>query len=83
MLLQSKFRNLSNELLTEYRTVLNRYRNETFVEKANTIVSHLPKVELALMAKTFVNLTSFKRKVSMESETVSEPIDVAIISKGD
>ncbi|MGI6481646.1 MAG: hypothetical protein ACOX08_00020 [Methanobacterium sp.] len=83
MLLQSKFSNLSNELLTEYRTVLNRYRNETFVEKVTTIVSHLPKVELALMAKTFVNLTSFKRKVSMESETVSEPIDVAIISKGD
>ena len=36
-----------------------------------------------LKEKTFVNLTSFKRKVSMESETVSEPIDVAIISKGD
>ena len=35
------------------------------------------------MAETFVNLASFKRKVTMEPETVGGPIDVAIISKGD
>jgi hypothetical protein len=35
------------------------------------------------MAESLVNLTSFKRKVSMEVETVSEPIDVAVISAGD
>lgn len=35
------------------------------------------------MAEALVNLTSFKRKISLEIETVGEPIDVAIISKGD
>ena len=35
------------------------------------------------MAESLVNLTSFKRKVTMESETVGGPIDVAVISKGD
>lgn len=43
----------------------------------------LPKDELAAMAEALVNLTSFKRKVSMETETVGGPIDVAVISKGD
>ena len=43
----------------------------------------LPKDELAAMAESLINLTSFKRKVSMEEETVGGPIDVAVISKGD
>lgn len=43
----------------------------------------LPKDELAAMAESLVNLTSFRRKLSMGAETVGGPIDVAIISKGD
>jgi hypothetical protein len=43
----------------------------------------MPKDELAAMAESLVNLTSFKRKVTEEAETVGGPIDVAVISKGD
>ena len=43
----------------------------------------LPADELAVMAETLVSLTSFKRKMSMDVETVGGPIDVVIISKGD
>jgi hypothetical protein len=46
-------------------------------------VSSFPKEELAAMAEALVNLTSIKRKMSYESETVGGPIDVAVISKGD
>lgn len=35
------------------------------------------------MAESLVNLTSFKRKISLDAETVGGPIDVAVISKGD
>jgi hypothetical protein len=35
------------------------------------------------MAESLVNLTSFKRRVTLDAETVSGPIDVALISKGD
>jgi hypothetical protein len=35
------------------------------------------------MAESLVNLTSFKRRVTMDPETVGGPIDVAVISKGD
>lgn len=35
------------------------------------------------MAESLVNLTSFKRRITAEMETVGGPIDVAVISKGD
>lgn len=47
------------------------------------VVEHLPKDELAAMAESLVNLTSFRRRVSFAAETVGGPIDVAVISKGD
>lgn len=47
------------------------------------IVRHLPKEELASMAEALVSLTSLKRRVSPEEESVGGPIDVAVISKGD
>ncbi len=47
------------------------------------VLSILPKDELAMMAETLVNLTSFKLRVSTSRETVRGPIDVAVISRGD
>jgi len=47
------------------------------------ILSALPKSELATIAETLVNLTSFKRRVSPDRETVGGPVDVALISRGD
>ncbi len=46
-------------------------------------VTVLPKDELGAMAESLVNLTKFRLRVSPERETVSGPIDVALISKGD
>lgn len=55
-----------------------------FVDPIVAAVEVLPKEELAEMAEALVNLTSFKRRVSMgEVETVGGPIDVAVISKVD
>jgi hypothetical protein len=60
---------------------LQDYRRQRFVLPVVRVVSMAPKDELAVMAETLVNLTSFKRKVSLEAETVGGPIDVAVISK--
>jgi hypothetical protein len=54
-----------------------------FVGPVLDIVADLPKEDLAAMAESLVNLTSFKRRISREAETVGGPIDVAVISKGD
>lgn len=46
-------------------------------------VALLPKDQLALMAETLVSLTSFRRRMSSDLESVGGPVDVAVISKGD
>ncbi len=47
-------------------------------------INVLPKDELALMAESLVDITSLKRKASInELETVGGAIDVAVISKND
>ncbi len=59
------------------------YRQAKFVDPIIEMVVLLPKEELANMAESLVNLTSLKKRVSTETETVGGPIDVAVISKGD
>jgi hypothetical protein len=47
-------------------------------------VSGLPRRDLAKLAETLVNLTAFLTRMSADrEETVAEPIDVALLSKGD
>lgn len=59
------------------------YRVETFRHSVLEVVQFMPKSDLAEMAESLVNLTSIKRRVSAERETVGGPIDVAVISKND
>ena len=81
--LKGKLKEISNEVLNEFEQALKIYRTEKYIEPVVRVVAHLPKDELAEMAESLVNLTKFKRKVSMQEETVGGPIDVAVISKGD
>jgi hypothetical protein len=46
-------------------------------------VANMPKAELAQMAESLISVTSMKRKMSLESETVGGPIDVALLTKGE
>lgn len=72
-----------NNIISEFGLKLFKYQQQFHINPVTKIVAILPKDELALMAETLVNLTSFKRKISEDAETVGGPIDVAIISKGD
>jgi hypothetical protein len=65
------------------RTVAEQWRRDRFVDPVMEAVQNLPKEDLANLAEALVNLTSIKRRVSTERETVGGPIDVAVISKGD
>jgi hypothetical protein len=67
----------------EYDASLSQFSWENNVQPVINIVGQLPKDELAEMAESLVNLTSFKRRVSPDAETVGGPIDVAVISRGD
>ena len=82
-----------DRLLMEFNAETERFINEFHAEESRIVNTHvdpiiavvnsLPKEELAVMAEMLVNLTSFKRKMSLDKETVGGPIDVAVISKGD
>src|SRR5262249_6201751 len=72
------------------RNLTDRFLNQMDAEcvKGNvtsilTGVLNLPLEELASMAESLVNLTSFKRRITPDAETVGGPIDVAVISKSD
>jgi hypothetical protein len=67
----------------EYEDALDEFSRKYNVDPIIDIVGMLPKDELAEMAESLVNLTSFKRRVTPEAETVGGPIDVAVISRGD
>ena len=81
--LKKKLKEVSNKIFKNYKEHVATYRRENYVNPVVEVVSMLPKDELAAMAESLVSLTSFKRKVTMETETVGGPIDVAVISKGD
>jgi hypothetical protein len=81
--LEDKLKEASEQLFRDLQTKLDDYRKKNHVDPVINVVAGLPKDELAKMAESLVNLTSFKRRVSQTSETVGGPIDVALISKGD
>ncbi len=80
---KQRLRRVTNQVVQDYVKRMEAYRREEYVDPVIDAVSVLPKDELAAMAETFVSLTSFKQKVTLKTETVAGPIDVAVISKGD
>lgn len=82
-ILKERLKGVNEEIIKDHGKLLEDYRKRTYTDPVTKVVSGLPKDELAAMAESLVSLTSFKRKVTMESETVGGPIDVAVISKGD
>lgn len=81
--LEKKLKEVGKDLLSNFTKETLKYKRQKHINPILGIVSILPKDELAGMAESFVNLTSLKRRISMDAETVGGPIDVAVISKGD
>jgi hypothetical protein len=76
-------RRVVNKMVDDFEKRASNARHDYFVRPILNIVGALPKDELAELAWSLVNITSLKRKISMDAETVGGPIDVAVISKGD
>jgi len=77
------FEDKAKELQEAFQSTINEFKRKAYVDPILSIVESLQKSDLAEMAEALVNLTSFKRHVSTEAETVGGPTDVAIITKGD
>ena len=74
---------IGRKVTEEFDSAWEGFEFQKYVSPVLDIVADLPKDELAAMAESLVNLTSFKRRITREAETVGGPIDVAVISKGD
>lgn len=72
-----------NVLTDALREDVGKFCRDRFVDPILKIVTELPKEEMATLAEALVSLTSLKRRVSDEQESVGGPVDVALISKGD
>ena len=72
----------TDEIMKNLSDALKNYRMSNFVPIINLMIA-LPKTEMASMAESLVNITSLKRRISMQEETVGGPVDVAVISKKD
>lgn len=70
-------------LVNSYVQRSERVKQMNFRGPLESVVGNLPRSELAEIADSLVSLTSLKRRVSIETESVGGPTDVAIISKGD
>ncbi|MBE9050903.1 hypothetical protein IQ243_10840 [Nostocales cyanobacterium LEGE 11386] len=70
-------------LLAKHKEKMIEYKETIHIAPILSTVNILPKDELGAMAEALVNLTSRKRRVTTDAETVGGPTDVAIISKGD
>lgn len=71
------------KVFKQFQSQTKTIRDTKYIQPVIQAVTALPKDELAAMAESLVSLTSFKRRVTTDVETVGGPVDVAVISKGD
>jgi len=82
-LIEEQVVNSCNQIIEIFNQQMKDFRREQFANAVTDTISLLPKSDLGTLAEALVHLTAIKRRFSLESETVAEPIDVAVISKGD
>ena len=78
-ILKTKCSEVADEIMKDLRD----YSDASFVIPIYRAVNSMPKTELAMMAESLINLSSFKLKITNEIETVGGPIDVAVITKSE
>jgi len=81
---REKIRPAGEDAAVELVRRLRRFRDKKHLKPIVHSIEFLPKNELAHVASSLVNLSSFQKRMSIsEDETVGGPVDVAVISKGD
>ena len=78
----SKIESVNNDLGESFENYIDQLKS-VHAEPILESISSLPKEELSNLAESLINITSLKRKVQSDLETVGGPVDVAIITRGD
>ena len=74
--------NMKYKQINEFISNIIKMKEENYTPILQSIES-MPNKEIADMCESLIKITSLKRKISSDLESVGEPIDIAIITKGD
>lgn len=77
---------LANEIPEQLIKKLNDFQFDTITRPLLEILAHMGKEDMSELAESLVNITSLKRKFTSSDsndESVGEPVDVAVVTKGD
>lgn len=80
---RKKFKPASQKALRSLMEKLEEQRQEKHLGPIQQAVINMPKDELGHAAARLVSLNWFQKRMSLTTETVGGPVDVAVISKGD
>jgi hypothetical protein len=81
--LRKKVASVPKEVVDHFSSAIRQFQFSVYTKPVLDALANMPKEHLAEAAESLVNLTSFRRRVSMDLETVGGDIDVAVISAGD
>ncbi|MCW8283456.1 hypothetical protein K7A42_21390 [Agrobacterium sp. InxBP2] len=62
---------------------MDRFIDKRFTQEIKGMVRSMPRQDLATLAESLVDITSLKRKVTRDRETVGGDVDVAVISRSE
>ncbi len=74
---------LISKLVDDFRQASDAYVRETYVHPMIDIIKNMPKDEVAVLAEALVEVTALRIKASKAVESVAEPVDVCVVTKGD
>lgn len=62
---------------------IGHFIDKRFTQEIKGMVRSMPKQDLAMLAESLIEITSLKRKVTRDRETVGGDVDVAVISRSE
>lgn len=80
---EERLEELATEVHQEHADKWYQQMRNQHVFPLSSVVNSLPLPDMAALAKSLIELESLKERVTKPSESVSGPIDVAVISKHD
>ncbi len=72
-----------DDLTTDLEKRADSWVQKNFTDDVKDMVRSMPKEELANLAESLIEITSLKRKVTRDRETVGGEVDVAVISRSE
>jgi len=73
----------NESLMSELIEGVENHLDEEYKDPVEMAIQFLSKGEIASLAESIIDITSLRRRVSMDPETVGGPTDVVIISRGE